>query len=128
MTDDRDWYKGTGEEQRSSLRTAVQAAEKRDDSLLFDAMFVGVAAYRIMRGTRVAPDSVCGLLAQMIADCEITIREHSMVMLAETDPASPAAREAHFKARVAASMVGMLNDYVTRGATAQDAINNPSQP
>jgi hypothetical protein len=63
----------------------------------------------------------------MIADCEITIRNASMILLAETDPGSEVARKAHFDARVAARMVGLLNEYVSRGHAAQDAINHPTE-
>lgn len=127
MSVDRDeWFRGTGEQQRVQLRDAIAHGDKRDDSLLFDQMFVGVAAYRIMRGTGTA-EGAAMVMAQMIADCEITIREKTMAILAEVDPASPAAREAHFQARVAARVVGLLNDYVTRGAEAQNIVNNPSE-
>jgi hypothetical protein len=128
MSDDKDWFRGTGDQQRVQLREAILAGEKRDDAMLFDQMFVGVAAYRIMQGVG-SGEHAAKVMAQMIADCEIAIRAQTMTILAQNDPASPEARTAHFEARVAARLVGLLNDYVSRGAQAQNTINNtPSFP
>jgi hypothetical protein len=127
MNDDKDWFRGTGEQQRANLRNAILAGDQRDDGLLYDQMFIGVAAYRIMQGIATT-EGVAKVVAQMIADCEIAIRAQTMVILAQNDPASAEARTAHFEARVAARMVGLLNDYVARGAQAQDTINNTPSP
>lgn len=126
MANDREWWKGTGEEQRIALREAISNAETKDDGRLFDLMFIGATAFRAMQGVG-SNENIAKLVAQMIADCEIAIRSSSMVLLAETDPGSPEARKAHFDARVAARMVGLLNEYVSRGHAAQDAINNPTE-
>lgn len=126
MSSEHEWWRGTGEDQRVALREAIANHEAKDDGRLFDLMFIGRTAYRAMQGVGENKD-VAKLVAQMIADCEIEIRASSMLLMAETDPGSEAARKAHFNARVAARMVGLLNDYVSRGYEAQDSINHPTE-
>lgn len=121
---DRQWFHGTGEDQRLQLRREIQEGSVTGDQALFDNMFIGVTALQLMRGVMDFKQAPL-VLAQMVADCELEIRQESMTMLGEFDSGSPAARAAHFNARVAAGIIGRLNEYIRRGQAAEEYVNQP---
>lgn len=125
---DREWWRGTGLETRPAGRQALeQEVAAGSEGLLHDQMFIGVAAYKIIRGAKQQPEAVAALLAQMVVDCEAKIRAHTRELLQAIDPGSEPARKAHFEARVAAGIVGLLNDYVRQAETAERTFNHPGE-
>lgn len=120
---EREWWRGNGEQQRSQLRDAiVEDSEKEDQSVLFDKMAIGVAAFKLMRGTANNRE-VVKVLAQMSADCEIKIASCTQQLLEMPDVTTPEAKHLHFIARVHAGIIGMLNQYVRDGSNAERAFN-----
>jgi hypothetical protein len=124
MSQEREWWKGTGDEQRRDLSEAISEDSRGeyDESILFAKMSLGVAAYRLMRGLATLQQGNL-VLATMIADCEIKVQECTSQLLQLTDPSTPEARQLHFIARVHAGIIGKLNEYVSAGAVAAETIN-----
>lgn len=120
---DREWWRGNSEAQRTALRDQVVDESGRGSSQLFDTMRLGASAYRVMQGLGSREDAAL-VVAQLIADCEIAVRDASVLLLAEDDLSTPAAKNQHMRARVAAGILAHLNDYVKRAATAQRDYNN----
>lgn len=124
----RDWWRGSGEDDRLQLRREVEEAGLKDpNEARWDRLMVGAAAYTLMNGVATSPQNINALFSQMIADVELRIRNETKAMLAEPDPASKKAREHHFNARVAGALIGLLNEQLRLGAEAKDQINNQNE-
>ena len=122
---DREWWRGTGEDDRIALRREIEeAAQKDPNSDRFDRLMVGQAAYTLMQSAITRPESIVALFSQIVADIELRIRNETKAMLECSDPASVEAREHHFKARVAGAMIGLLNEMIRIGDEAKNQLNN----
>ena len=125
MTDVLDGFRDVRDSRDASLRLgrAIEAADPGEDTEIWDRMYLGQAAQKIMLGVSTQQD-MGRILSNMIAQCEIDCQEASRVFIAQMDPASPVAREAHYRARIAAGILGKLNGFIRDGLTAADIIND----
>lgn len=118
------WVKGnTPDIRHRALRDAVQRADTAEDQALFDSMYLGSASLRLMKGIAETPD-IKRVMAALVADAEMGIRDKTSQLLAEADPSSERAKQYHFEARVLAQMINYLNDYVRAAMEAGKSINN----
>lgn len=129
MSNEREWWRGTGEDDRLALRRQIEEAGTRSDPSgdRFDRLMVGTAAYTLMNGVHTRPESIDALFSQIIADVELRIRRETQAMLTCNDPASPEAREHHFNARVAGALIGLLNELLRLGEEAKQQINHQNE-
>lgn len=128
MSERRDWWRGTGEDDRIALRRMIEEAGAKDPTGdRFDRLMVGTAAYTLMNGVYTRPESINALFSQVIADAELRARQESKRMLECSDPASPEAREHHFNARVAGALIGLLNELLRLGDEAKQQINHQNE-
>ncbi len=116
-----DWIRGSGDPQ-ARLRKRIEDDTSFSDTELYDAMYIGISALQIMRGVAKTRE-ISAVMAKMIAEVEMDIRDSTTQLLGHTDPGSPEARQLHFKARVAAGILSMLNRYIIDGQKAGDVIN-----
>lgn len=125
---DREWWRGTGEDDRIQLRRDIEEAARSDpNSDRFDRLMVGSGAYALMRSATTRPETVVAVFSQIVADIELRIRNETKAMLQCADAGSPEAREHHFKARVAGAMIGLLNELIRIGDEAKDQLNNTNE-
>ena len=116
-----DWIRGSGDPQ-ARLRKRIEDDTSFGDTELYDSMYIGISALQIMRGVAKTRE-ISAVMAKMIAEVEMDIRVATTQLLGHTDPGSPEARQLHFKARVAAGILSMLNRYIIDGQKAGDVIN-----
>jgi hypothetical protein len=116
-----DWIRGSGDPQ-ARLRKRLEDDTSFSDSSLYDSMYIGASALQIMRGVAKTRD-ISAVMAKMIAEIEMEIRACTTQLLGHSDPGSQEARQLHFKARVAAGILSMLNRYIVDGQKAADKIN-----
>lgn len=125
---EKEWWRGTGEDDRLALRRNIEQAGVNDPTGdRFDRLMVGTAAYTLMHGVSTRPESINALFSQIVADVELRIRQETKALLECKDPASPEAREHHFNARVAGSLIGLLNELLRLGDEAKSQINNQNE-
>lgn len=128
MSENKDWWRGTGEDDRIALRRHIEEAAARDPTGdRFDRLMVGTAAYTLMHGVQTRPESINALFSQIVADAELRVRQETKKMLENPDPASPEAREHHFNARVAGALIGLLNELLRLGEEAKQQINHQNE-
>ena len=108
-----DWVRG---ERHDLARHIVDEARANRDAL-FQTMYVGQAALRIMRGAGQRGDAEA-VLAALIADLEIEIQNCASDLLAAADLAHAGVRETHFRGRVAASILHRFNTLIAAGRQA----------
>ncbi len=118
--DPLDGYRGNVVE---FARSVVRESSK-PDSILWDRVYVGSAALKLMNGVASRED-ITQVMARVVAQCELDIQQSCKEFIAEVDPGSPKARKAHFEARVSASIVGRLNQMVADAVAAEAEYNNP---
>lgn len=93
---------------------------------VWDRIYVGGAALKLMQGIASIPD-IQLVIATVIAQCDMDVQEETVKFLSESDPTSPAARDAHFNARVAVGIVNRLNQLVRDSVVLAAHINDPSR-
>lgn len=122
------WIQGSGEDDRITLARRLQDeanAEVIDPNpARFERLLVGNVARDVLAGAAANPQLVGKLLAQLVADCEMNIRDAMEKLLTLTDPSGEEARDLHFKARVARSLVNVLRQYVSLAEEAHDQLNH----
>lgn len=104
----------------------VVAESGRPDAELWGRMYVGSAALRLMQGIASRED-ITMVMARMVAQCEMDVQQSCTEFIQATDPDSPAARKAHFEARVSAAIVGRINQFVQDAQAAEREYNNPEE-
>ena len=108
-----DWVRG---ERHDLARHIVDEARANHDAL-FQTMYVGHAALRIMRGAGQRGDAEA-VLAALIAELEIEIQNCASDLLAATDLSAAQVSEVHFRGRVAASILHRFNTLISAGRQA----------
>lgn len=117
-TDDPlDGYRGT------PLGLARQIEDAKPDSVIWDRLYLGDAAKKIMLGVANRQD-IAKVMAHMIAQCELGVQASSRELLTIDDPGSPAGRHQHYLARIEAGILGRMNQLISDGMQAADIINN----
>lgn len=109
-----------------SVAGHIHAADPNPSNALWQRLYLGDAASKIMRGVAERED-IARVLAMMIAQCELDVQASCRSMIAEEDVTSAASRKAHFDARIAAGILGRMNQYINDGATAAEQINSKGE-
>lgn len=114
--DPLDGFRGIRPEE---VRAAYQRAAQQDDprQTLARRYLLGIQTEKAMLGIASISEAqaVC---ASVIDGCEAQAMGAMRELLACDDLSSPEARVAHYRARVAAGMLTLLNDFVTAGNSA----------
>lgn len=111
-----DWVRGSGAERHERARQMVEEVREGREAL-FQTMYTGSAALRILRGIAQRGDAET-VLSALIVDLETEVQNCAAALFAETDLNSTDARQAHFQGRVAASILHRFNAAVSAGAQA----------
>lgn len=106
---------------------AMQVEQMSPDSALWQRLYLGDAASKIMRGVAERVD-IAKVMAHMIAQCELDVQAACRSLIAESDIDSEVARKAHFDARISAGILGRLNQYINDGNAAANTINSHGEP
>lgn len=101
---------------------AAKVEQLPPEAGLWQRLYLGDAARRIMRGVAERTD-IAKVMAMVIAQCEIDVQAACRALVAEPALDSEEARRAHFEARIAAGILGRLNQYITDGQQAAEQIN-----
>lgn len=88
---------------------------------LYSRLIIGMSAERVMVGLAELADAG-RVVSALLDECEVSIREQTLIFLEQADPNCEKAREAHFRGRVALEIVNRLNSMVTSGYTAGNHI------
>lgn len=107
-----DWVRGNA---LALGRTLADA--DTSDATLWQRLYLGDAAVRVMRGIAETPD-VAKVVGYLVACCEIEVQRGSRALLEMSDISTPKARDLHFDIRVAAEIVSRLNQMVRDGMAA----------
>lgn len=102
---------------------AGQVEHMPPESALWQRLYLGDAASKIMRGVAERAD-IAKVMAHMIAQCELDAQASCRALIAESAVDTPAARKAHFDARISAGILGRLNQYINDGFAAANTINS----
>jgi hypothetical protein len=102
---------------------AMQVEQLSPESALWQRLYLGDAASKIMRGVAERTD-IAKVMAHMVAQCELDAQAACRALIAESDMQSADARKAHFDARISAEILGRLNQYINDGLTAAHTINS----
>ena len=89
----------------------------------FSRMTLGAEALKVLRGVASTHD-VQMVIAQMIIDMENRIHNNTRQLLLLPDLNSDEAKALHFDSRVAAGIIGTINNYVRDGQKAGTEIEN----
>lgn len=120
MTDTLDGFRD------SSLSLARKVESLKPDDFLWHRLYLGNAASKLMQGIAERSE-IAKVMAVVIAQCEYEVQSNCMKLLKNNDPDSPAAREAHFNARVASGILGKINHLIRDGETAAQEINSKGE-
>lgn len=115
------WVRGTGGE-RARIEQALDEDLRNGRDATFRTLYIGQAALRLMRGIAVKGD-VESVMLRLISDLELEVQECATALFGSNDLHSEQARDAHFKGRVAASILHRLNICIASGQEAADSIN-----
>lgn len=118
-----DWVRGSGME----LGRRIGRADPDGDHSLWDQLYLGTAAVRLMKGIATA-DEVGKLMGQVIAQCELDVQRGSRELLAMPDPRSEEYRTLHFNTRVSAAILNRINQLVRDGQQAATDIEQRDTP
>jgi hypothetical protein len=83
----------------------------------FRTLYLGQAALRLMRGAARKED-VEAVLCHLIAEMEIEVQSCASTLFAASDLNSKDAQDAHFRGRVAASILHRFNQCIAAGEEA----------
>ena len=99
------------------LLLAPKIGRPQDNKELFQAMYVGDIALSVMQGLA-TNESAAELVANLIAVCEVEVRQYMQRLLECENLDSKEARDIHFEARVSAAVLTKLNKMVRDGHSA----------
>lgn len=105
---------------------ANQIERMTPDSSLWQRLYLGDAASKIMRGVAERTDIV-KVMAIMIAQCELDTQAACRQLVSEDSLDTAPARKAHFDARISAGILGRLNQYIHDGTLAAEQINQKGE-
>lgn len=117
-----DWVRGSGLE----LGRRIAHADAHGDAPLWDMLYLGTAAVRLMKGIASA-DEVGKVMGMVIAQCEMDVQAGSRALLAMPDPTTAEYRTLHFNTRVSAAILNRINQLVRDSQQAADAIEQRDQ-
>lgn len=118
-----DWVRGN----QLELGRRIASADANSDAPLWDMLYLGTAAVRLMKGIATA-EEVGKVMGAVIAQCEIDVQAGSRALLAMPDPTTAEYRTMHFNTRVSAAILNRINQLVRDSQQAAEAIEQRDPP
>jgi len=118
-----DWVRGN----QLELGRRIAEADPSGERALWDNLYLGQSAIRLMKGIATTPE-IAKVMGAIIAQCEMDVQRGARELLAIEGTTSPTYRKLHFDTRVSAAILGRLNQLVERGVAASAELESrPSQ-